>query len=172
VHDVGTTFRAYRRDLVQHLRLLGEQHRLVPALALLVGARITEIPIQNIERPVGLSNYGLNRTVNVVLDILFLYFSARYLTRPLKAFGKIAMALGGAGCGIGLVLLVYSWTTGVAVVRQHSGWFLLSILLVLAALQILMTGILAEILVRIYYGLRQDLGYIVRREWTAAAEPL
>jgi glycosyltransferase involved in cell wall biosynthesis len=172
VHDVGTTFRAYRRDLVQHLRLLGEQHRLVPALALNIGARIAEIPIQNIERPVGRSNYGLNRTFNVVLDILFLYFSSRYLTRPLKAFGKIAMLLGAAGGGIAAALLMYWWTTGVAVVRQHSGWFLLSMLLLLAALQILMTGILAEILVRIYYGLRQEQGYVVRREWTAAPERL
>jgi hypothetical protein len=86
VHDIGTTFRAYRSDLVTQLRLLGEQHRFVPVLASLAGARVTEVRIQNIERPVGQSNYGLGRTVNVLLDIVYLYFAQNYFTKPLKAF--------------------------------------------------------------------------------------
>lgn len=171
IHDVGTTFRAYRRDLITHISLLGEQHRFVPALALLVGARMTEVPIRNIDRPSGRSNYGLMRTFNVMLDIIFLFFSARYLARPLKAFGKIAMALGVAGLGIAGGLLVYSWVTGFpGMVRAHSGWFLLASLLLLAALQILLTGIVAEILVRIYYSVSRDHGYVVRREWNSQGQ--
>ena len=76
MHDVGTTYRAYRGDLVQQLQLVGEQHRFVPVLAALVGARVTEVKIRNIERPAGRSNYGLGRTVNVFLDIMYLYFAA------------------------------------------------------------------------------------------------
>jgi glycosyltransferase involved in cell wall biosynthesis len=165
IHDFGTTFRCYRRDLVAQIRLLGEQHRFVPALAELVGARVTEIKIHNIGRPVGTSNYGIGRTLNVALDILFLYFTKRYFTRPLKAFGKIALVLFAAGATIGAVLLGYSLWTGVPTVREHSGWFILSMMLSLAALQILLTGILAEIIVRIYYRLGDAEGYVVRRAW-------
>ena len=169
IHDFGTTFRCYRRDLVAQIRLLGEQHRLVPALAELAGARIAEIKIENIERPVGQSNYGLSRTVNVALDILFLYFSRRYFTRPLKAFGKIAILLFATGATIALLLLGEAWWTGMPTVREHSGWFILSMLLLLAGLQILLTGLLAEIIVRIYYRLGETEGYIIRRTWGGGA---
>ena len=105
VHDIGTTFRAYRSDLVNRLVLLGEQHRFVPVLASLVGARVAEVRIQNIERPAGQSNYGLGRTINVLLDIVYLYFSQNYFTKPLKAFGKIGLLLAGAGLCISGSLL-------------------------------------------------------------------
>jgi glycosyltransferase involved in cell wall biosynthesis len=168
VHDVGTTFRAYRADLVRHIQLLGEQHRFVPVLATLVGARVTEVPIQNVVRPVGRSNYGLRRTVNVLLDILFLCFSRFYLTRPLKAFGKLALLLMTAGGTIATWLVVYAYVTGEPTVRTHSGWFLVVILLILAGLQILVAGLLAEILVRIYYRQSGTEGYVVRREWNGS----
>lgn len=165
IHDFGTTFRAYRADLLRHLKLLGEQHRFVPALAILVGARITEIKIRNIERPVGKSNYGIGRTLNVMLDILFLYFATHYLDRPLKAFGRIAIAMMLVGSTIAVWLLASAWLTGVATVRTHSGWFLLSILLFLSSLQVMLVGLLAEILVRIYYSNAGSERYVVRKEW-------
>jgi hypothetical protein len=99
------------------------------------------------------------------LDILFLSFSRRYATRPLKAFGKIAMAMFAAGGVISAVLLAYAYVTGRAAVREHSGWFVLAMLLLIAGLQILLTGILAEIIVRIYYRLGDAEGYVVRRTW-------
>jgi hypothetical protein len=137
-------------------------------LASLVGARLTEVPIRNVERPVGQSNYGLGRTADVFLDILYLYFSRYYFTRPLKAFGKIGFLLVGLGTGISGSLIAYSLVTGNPTVRSRGGWFLLSMLLILGGLQILLTGILAEILVRIYYrsGQTQE-GYVVRREWSS-----
>ena len=165
VHDVGTTFRAYRSDLVTQLMLLGEQHRFVPVLASLAGARVTEVRIQNIERPVGQSNYGLGRTINVLLDIVYLYFAQNYFTKPLKAFGKIGLLLAGAGLCISGSLLGYSWATGTPTIRERGGWFLLSSLLLLGGLQTLLTGILAEILVRIYYQNAHTQASFVRREW-------
>lgn len=170
IHDVGTTFRAYRADLVHRLRLLGEQHRFVPVLASLAGARVTEVRIRNIERPAGRSNYGLGRTVNVFLDILYLYFARYYFTRPLKAFGKIGLLLIAAGVAIAGYLVGYSWVTGTATVRERSGWFLLASLLMLGGLQTLLTGILAEILVRIYYQSGQPQQDHVRREWNRESE--
>jgi glycosyltransferase involved in cell wall biosynthesis len=165
IHDFGTTFRAYRSDLVKHIQILGEQHRFVPALAMAVGARVTEVRIRNIERPHGTSNYGLGRTLNVFLDIIFLYFSRKYFTRPLKAFGKIALLLLATGIAISGSLLAYSWATGISTVRERGGWFLLSALLLLASLQILLTGLLAEVLVRVYYKGSQDDSYVIRDEW-------
>jgi glycosyltransferase involved in cell wall biosynthesis len=166
VHDVGTTFRAYRADLVQQLQLLGEQHRFVPVLASFVGAKVAEVPIRNVERPSGQSNYGLGRTTNVFLDILYLYFSRKYFTRPLKAFGKLGLLLIGIGGAISGSLVLYSLLTGIPTVRERGGWFLLSMILILGGLQMLLTGILAEILVRIYYQSGQaQQGYVVRREW-------
>jgi glycosyltransferase involved in cell wall biosynthesis len=165
IHDIGTTYRAYRADLVRELQLLGEQHRFVPVLASLVGARVTEVRIRNIERPSGHSNYGLGRTINVFLDILYLYFTRYYFTRPLKAFGKIALALIVIGLAISGSLVTYSFITGIPTIRQRGGWFLLSSLLMLGGLQTLLTGILAEILVRVYYQSGQRHQAYVRREW-------
>jgi glycosyltransferase involved in cell wall biosynthesis len=170
IHDVGTTYRAYRGDLVQQLQLLGEQHRFVPVLAALVGARVTEIKIQNIERPSGRSNYGLGRTVNVFLDIMYLYFARFYFARPLKAFGKIALLLITIGVGISGSLVLYSIVTGVPTIRDRGGWFLLSSLLMLGGLQTLLTGILAEILVRIYYQSGQTQQAYIRREWNRESD--
>jgi hypothetical protein len=165
IHDIGTTYRAYRQDLVQQLQLLGEQHRFVPVLAALIGARVTEVPIQNIERPSGQSNYGLGRTINVLLDIMYLYFARFYFARPLKAFGKIALLLITVGVAISGSLVIYSFVTGMSTIRAHGGWFLLSSLLMLGGLQTLLTGILAEILVRIYYQAGHTQQAYVRREW-------
>jgi hypothetical protein len=102
-------------------QIFGEQHRFVPALAMQVGARVTEVRIRNIERPHGTSNYGLGRTLNVFLDIVFLYFSRKYFTRPLKAFGKIALLLLAMGIAIAGSLLAYSWATGISTVRERGG---------------------------------------------------
>lgn len=170
IHDFGTTFRAYRADLVDQIKLLGEQHRFVPALAGIVGARIAEVKIRNVERPAGRSSYGLGRTFGVLMDILFLHFSVKYLSRPLRAFGKVALLLMLAAAGIGAWLVVYAYTTGIPAVREHSGWFLLAILMALSALQLMLTGILAEILVRVYYRSSGSEGYVVRREWASPGD--
>lgn len=165
VHDFGTTFRAYRADLLQHIQLLGEQHRFVPALAALVGAKVAEVKIQNVERPFGRSNYGLSRTFGILLDIVFLYFLTYYFTRPLKAFGKVALVLMAVGVSISTSLVVYGWVSGIPMLREHGGWFLLSAIMLLASLQVLLTGVLAEILVRVYYRSSHTDAHYVRREW-------
>jgi glycosyltransferase involved in cell wall biosynthesis len=169
LHDFGTTFRLYRSDLLSHINLIGEEHRFVPALAHMVGARITEIPIRNIERPAGASNYGIGRTFGVALDILFLYFSRFYATRPLRVFGKVAVALLIPGLLIAAALLAINVMTGEPTTRTRSGWFLLSALLGLSSLQVLLTGILAEVIARIFYRTGSGESFVVRREWNASA---
>src|SRR5271157_4960309 len=104
LHDFGTTFKAYRKEILQEIQLYGELHRFIPALASSTGARIAEVPIENLQRKNGKSNYGIGRTVRVFLDLLMVKFLLDYSTRPLQFFGLLG--LGGAGFGslIGLYL--------------------------------------------------------------------
>jgi glycosyltransferase involved in cell wall biosynthesis len=165
VHDIGTTFRGYRTEIVRDFRLLGEHHRFIPVFARMAGASIDEIPIQNIERPVGRSNYGLGRTIHVLLDLLVLLFLTRYLDRPIRAFGAIALVLFAMAAAIGTVLLGVSFFTGIPTVREHSGWFFLSLFLTVSGLQFLLTGVLAEIMVRVYFGSETRTTYKIRHVW-------
>ncbi len=167
IHDFGTTFRAYRADLVQRLRLFGDQHRFVPALAWLIGARVTEVAIRSIERPFGTSNYGLGRTLGVFLDIVFLWFYRYCVARPLKALGIVALFLLGATAALSMSLLGYSMVTGASILGDHLAWVLVAVLMLLASFQVLLTGLLAELLVQIHSRTSQADHFIVRQEWNA-----
>ncbi len=167
IHDFGTTFRAYRAAIIKDIRLYGEFHRYIPVLGKGVGARITEIPIKNIIRPSGASNYGLGRTFGVFLDLILLSFLVKYMDRPMRIFGKIASVAFGFASAILVGLFIYGVIYNVAAVRERSGWYLMSIMLYLAAVQILLSGILAEILVRIHFGQGDRRVYRVREEWSA-----
>ena len=162
IHDVGTTFRAYQGDFARRLQLLGEHHRFIPVLARNLGARLTEVPIQNIARPVGSSHYGLSRTFNVLLDIVFLVFYTKYIDRPMRVFGRLALvtfAVASAIIGVlGYITVVY----GVPVVREHSGWFLLALVLAVSSVQFLLFGLISEVIVRMYYFPGQAKPFLVR----------
>lgn len=167
VHDIGTTFRAYRREIVEDLRLLGEHHRFVPVFARIEGATLDEVKIENIERPTGKSNYGLGRVLNVWLDLFFIYFYVNYFDRPIRVFGKLAMLLFTAALaiigGLGGIAIAY----GTPVIYQRTGWVYLAALLVLTATQLVMTGILAEVLARLYFKKPGPLShYKIRRRWS------
>src|SRR5213075_331603 len=88
IHDFGTTYKAYRREIIQQLPLYGELHRFIPALASWYGASICEIPIKNINRERGASHYGISRTFRVFFDLLTIRFLLKYLYRPLHFFGR------------------------------------------------------------------------------------
>jgi len=87
IHDFGTTFKAYRREVIQNIPLYGEMHRFIPALASWYGASICEIPIKNLNRERGKSHYGIGRTFRVFFDLLTIRFLLRYMGRPLHFFG-------------------------------------------------------------------------------------
>jgi glycosyltransferase involved in cell wall biosynthesis len=165
IHDIGTTYRAYRREIVADMRLLGESHRYVPVYAKVVGARIGEIPIRNVERAFGTSHYGLSRTINVMMDMVFIFFYVRYLDRPIRIFGKIALLTFSLGSIIAVILALIWLRTGIPVVREHSGWFTLSVTSLLASLQLLLAGIVCELVSRIYFSSNRSTTYEVRRIW-------
>src|ERR1700693_6440057 len=104
LHDFGTTFKAYRREIIQEIQLYGELHRFIPALAATTGAQIAVIPIENLQRKNGKSNYGIGRTVRVFLDLMMVKFLLDYSTRPLQFFGLLGMAGSGLGLTIGCFL--------------------------------------------------------------------
>jgi glycosyltransferase involved in cell wall biosynthesis len=168
IHDIGTTFRAYRGEIVRDIRLLGESHRFVPIYAKAVGAKITEVPIKNVERPVGASNYGLMRTFNVLFDLFFLYFYMRFRDRPIRIFGWLALAFWVLGSLIAVVLLGINLSYGTPVVREHSGWFMLSIMLILFGVLFMLSGVTLEMIVRIYYSDPSKSQYRLRKIWTSA----
>jgi len=163
IHDIGTTFRAYHGDFARQLQLLGEHHRFIPVLASNLGARLAEVPIRNIERPEGQSHYGLSRTFNVLLDISFLVFYTKYLDRPIRVFGRLALASLAAAAVILAVLAAIFLAYGVPVVREHSGWFLLTLVLGVSGIQFLLFGLVSEVIVRMYYYPGQAKSYLVRR---------
>src|SRR5271155_3717202 len=102
LHDFGTTFKAYRREVLSEIHLYGELHRFIPALASWAGASVAEVPISNIARKNGTSNYGISRTVRVLLDLLSVKFLLDYSTKPLQFFGLMGLACLTGGAGIGL----------------------------------------------------------------------
>src|ERR1700739_2307508 len=101
LHDFGTTFKAYRREIIQEIQLYGELHRFIPALASTTGAKIAEVPIENLQRKSGKSNYGIGRTFRVFLDLITVKFLQDYSTRPLQFFGLLGLAGAGTGTLIG-----------------------------------------------------------------------
>jgi glycosyltransferase involved in cell wall biosynthesis len=150
LHDFGTTFKAYRKRTIKQVHLYGELHRFIPALASWNGARITEVPIKNIEREAGRSHYGLSRTFRVMFDLLTVRFLLKYVTRPLHFFGPLGLfgILGGGG--ISLFLLVRK-IFGVELFTEHGPLLILAAMMFLAGIQLVSTGLVAELLARTYF---------------------
>ena len=162
LHDFGTTFKAYRRETIRSVNLYGELHRFIPALASLQGARITEVPIRNTLRSGGHSHYGIDRTVRVLFDLLTVRFLLRYLTRPLHFFGALSLVCFSAGSAA-LAYLLYKKLAGHSIFLEHGPLLLMAVVAVLAGLQLISTGLIGEILTRIYHEGQQRRIYSVSR---------
>jgi len=161
LHDFGTTFKAYRAPVIKRIRLYGDLHRFIPALASWGGARIAEVPIKNIPRPQNASHYGLSRTWRVMADLITVRFLLKYVTRPLHLFGPLGFVSGAAGIGAGAWVLLTKLLTGVPVFLTHGPLLLLSVVLVQTGVMLLGLGLLAELLTRIYMDGRERRIYTV-----------
>jgi glycosyltransferase involved in cell wall biosynthesis len=163
VRDFGSTFKAYNSEILKKVDLFGDLHRFIPVLAYRVGARITEIPICVKPRVKGVSKYGLGRIFGVFQDLIFLEFYSNHLTRPMRAFGKLFFLFFGTGFLISLSLVVL-WMVGrIGAVLEHSALLLFSVFLMIIGVQFMVTGILAELLTRIYLNSTNSKIYNVRR---------
>jgi len=149
MHDYGCTLKVMRRDVVRGLRLYGEMHRFIPALADDLGARIAEVQVHHRPRRVGVSKYGLSRTLRVLLDLITVKFLSSYSTRPIQVFGGIGLACGLVGLVITGILGFERVFFGVPLAQRPLVW--LGILLTLMGLQFITMGLLGELLVRTYH---------------------
>ncbi len=161
LHDFGTTFKAYRAEVLKEVNLYGELHRFIPALASSYGARIIEVPIRNIERPNGASHYGLGRTFRVFFDILTIGFLLRYLTRPMHFFGKWGLAGIGMGSLVLLAMLVQK-IAGHDIRAEHGPLLIAGGMLWFAGLMLFSTGLIGEVLMRTYFESQGRRIYAIR----------
>jgi glycosyltransferase involved in cell wall biosynthesis len=151
IHDFGTTFKAYRRELLSQLPLYGEMHRFIPALASAYGASICEIPIQNKHRKHGTSHYNLSRTFRVMFDLLTIRFLLRYMSRPLHFFGRLGLINMSAGSAVAFWLLIWKVLYRTNVVEQHALLLVFAAILIVLGLQLVALGLLGELAVWQYF---------------------
>jgi glycosyltransferase involved in cell wall biosynthesis len=170
LHDFGTTFKAYRREIIQTIPLYGELHRFIPALASWSGARIAEIPISNPPRQNGKSNYGLSRTFHVFLDLLSTKVLLDYSTRPLHFFGFFGLLATGLGTFMGFFLAFKKLVLHQSIMLQNGPLLFAATLLILAGIQLLCLGLASELLSRTYYESQSKPVYAVRKIKTRDAQ--
>jgi glycosyltransferase involved in cell wall biosynthesis len=163
IHDFGTTFKAYRREVIQNIPLYGEMHRFIPALAAWYGASICEIPIKNVHRERGKSHYGIGRTFRVFFDLLTIRFLLKYMTRPLHFFGVFGALGMFFGSAIAVFLGILKLVTRQPVMDQHGPLFVIAGVLILGGIQMLAIGLLGELQVRHYHTSSQRAPYTIDR---------
>ena len=171
LHDYGCTLKAYRADSIRHIRLYGEMHRFIPALARWGGERVAEEVVNHRPRLRGKTKYGLNRILKVLLDLVTVKFLASYSTKPIYIFG-----------GLGVVCMIGSVLTGATVLimkytfhfsMNRNPLLIVSTMLMTTAIQFVLMGLLAEILVRTYHESQDRPTYVIEKilEPSAAALP-
>jgi hypothetical protein len=150
----------FRAEVVKPLRLYGEMHRFLPAIASEIGVSIAEMVVNHRPRRAGASNYGLSRTIRVLLDLVTVKFLLNYSTKPLQIFGLIGLILGGLGSGI------LGWLGWVRLIERQAiadrPLLLLGMLLIFIGVQLVTFGLLAELLTRTYYESQNKPVYVIR----------
>lgn len=162
LHDYGCTLKAYHKDVVDNIRLYGEMHRFIPALASWSGAKVAEIEVKHHPRLRGTTKYGLNRTFKVILDLITVKFLGSFSTKPLHIFG-----------GIGMLSLLGSFLSGASVLYQkfispshlsmnRNPLLIVSAILMVMSVQFMLMGLLAEMTARTYHESQGKPTYIIR----------
>ncbi|MEZ5416457.1 MAG: glycosyltransferase family 2 protein [Vicinamibacterales bacterium] len=171
LHDYGCSLKVFRAEVVKHMRLYGEMHRFLPAIASEQGVRIAEVPVNHRARRFGTTKYGIGRTIRVVLDLATVKFLLNYSTRPLQIFGLFGLMSGGLGA---LITAYLGW---VRLVEHQSiadrPLLLLGVLLVFIGVQLVTFGLLAELMARTYYESQNKPTYVIReiRQSDSPADP-
>lgn len=162
LRDFGTTFKAYRAEVLKDVHLYGELHRFIPALASFYGARVAEVPIQNPRRVGGQSHYGLSRTFRVLFDILTVRFLLKYFTRPMHFFGSVGLAGTTTGGLILFYCLFEKIFTRYDIIQEHGPLMIAGSLLLLGGLMMFSTGLIGELVMRTYFESQDRRIYAVR----------
>ena len=160
LHDYGCSLKAYRSEVLRNVRLYGEMHRFIPALASWVGARIGEEPVHHRARTLGKSKYGIGRTIRVVLDLITVKFLVSFSTRPLQVFGLWGLLLFAVGGGITTYLAIMRLLHRLALSNRPI--LQIAILMTLVGVQLISMGLLAEITIRTYHESQAKPTYVIR----------
>jgi hypothetical protein len=162
LHDFGCTMKAYRHDVIRHVRLYGEMHRFIPLYAHQVGAKITEIQVNHRPRTSGRSKYGLARIYKVLLDLITTKFISSYMTKPLYFFGSMGIILELVGLFFAAFTLYDRYFIGVYANKNPK--LLLAVFLFIIGFQFMMLGIIAEMLARIYFESQRKETYFIKEK--------
>lgn len=160
LHDYGCTLKAFRSEVIKNVKLYGELHRFIPAIASQLGVRISEVEVNHRPRKHGKSKYSIFRFTRVILDMLTVKFLLSYSTRPLQIFGLLGLGSGLLGFIISLWLSYQRLVLKVSVANRPL--LLLGVLLIVIGIQFITLGLLAEIMVRAYHESSGKTIYVVR----------
>jgi glycosyltransferase involved in cell wall biosynthesis len=161
LHDYGCSLKAYRRDVIQDVRLYGEMHRFIPIYASWAGARVTEIPVDHHARTMGKSKYGISRTIKVVFDLMTIKFMASYQTKPIYVFGTFGILafLLAAIAGVWAIILKFY---GISFIQTPLP--VVTVVMLAISVQFFLMGLLAELSVRTYHESQDKAIYAVREK--------
>jgi len=167
LHDYGCSLKAYRREVIQDVRLYGEMHRFIPIYASWAGARVTEIPVDHHARTMGKSKYGISRTIKVVFDLMTIKFMASYQTKPIYVFGTFGM-LAFVASVLSAAYAIFLKTAGRFGLPQYHADFVqtplpvVAVVMLAISVQFFLMGLLAELSVRTYHESQDKAIYAVR----------
>ena len=161
LHDYGCSLKAYRRDVIKNLKLYGEMHRFIPAVASWYGVRIAEVETVHHPRLRGKSKYGIARTIKVVLDLITVKFLQSFSTKPLQFFGSIGIT----GGFLGFLILMYLSVDKILFGSSIGGrpLLLLGALLMIVGIQFIGMGLLGEMIVRVYHETQRKPIYVIKK---------
>lgn len=162
LHDYGCSLKAYRREVIQDVRLYGEMHRFIPIYASWAGARVTEIPVDHHARTMGKSKYGISRTIKVVFDLITIKFMAEYQTKPLYVFGAFGMLAFIISIVAGIWAVALKFAYGISFILTPLP--IITIVMLAISVQFFLMGLLAELLVRTYHESQNKAIYAVREK--------
>jgi glycosyltransferase involved in cell wall biosynthesis len=168
LHDYGCSLKLMTADTAKQLRLYGEMHRFIPAIANWKGARIQEMAVNHRARQFGVSKYGISRTVRVILDLLVVLFVQKFSAKPMQVFGLGGILSACFGTGICGWLAVDKLVNGASLANRPL--LLLGALLIVVGIQLLSTGLVADLLARTYYESQDKRAYVIRREYRAEVD--
>ena len=161
LHDYGCTLKAYRREVLEHLHLYGEMHRFIPAIASWMGISLAEVETNHRPRRFGRSKYGIARTLRVILDLITVKFLLSFATKPIQFFGLLGLLSVSIGIAIGGYLSVLKLAFGAQIGGRPL--LFLGILMIVVGVQIIVMGLLGEMLVRVYHESQRKPIYMVKR---------
>jgi glycosyltransferase involved in cell wall biosynthesis len=161
LHDYGCSLKAYRRDVIKNLKLYGEMHRFIPAVASWYGVRVAEVETVHHPRLHGKSKYGISRTIKVVLDLITVKFLQSFSTKPIQFFGPVGMLSG----IFGFLILIYLSIDKIFFGNPIGGrpLILLGALLIIVGIQLIGMGLLGEMLVRVYHESQRKPIYVMKK---------